>query len=145
MSVWFFPNFIYLFLAVLSSLLLRLFFSCGEQKLLSSCGVQASHWGIFSCCRAWALGCEGFSGCASWALEYRINSCGECGLVAPQHVGSSWIKLNLCLLYWQEDYLPLSHQGSSAQHFLNEILIWVYLTWYIHLKKSKYSKKIFDQ
>ena len=32
------------------------FFSCGERRLLSSCGVQASHFSGFSCCRAWALG-----------------------------------------------------------------------------------------
>ena len=31
------------------------FSSCGEQGLLSTCGVQASHWGGFSYCRAQAL------------------------------------------------------------------------------------------
>ena len=29
--------------------------SCDEQGLFSSCGVQASHCGGFSCCGAWAL------------------------------------------------------------------------------------------
>ena len=32
------------------------FSSCGERGLLSSCGVQASRCGGFSCCRARALG-----------------------------------------------------------------------------------------
>ena len=32
------------------------FCSCGEWGLLSTCGAQASYWGGFSCCRAWALG-----------------------------------------------------------------------------------------
>ena len=30
----------------------------------------------FSCCRAWPLGCMGFSSCSSRALEHRLNSCG---------------------------------------------------------------------
>ena len=39
-----------------SSLLLRLFSSCGNPGLLSSCGAPASHCSGFSCCGAWALG-----------------------------------------------------------------------------------------
>ena len=38
------------------------FSSCGEQGLLSSCSVQASHCSDFSCCGAWALGHVGFDG-----------------------------------------------------------------------------------
>ena len=45
------------------SLLHRLFSSCGEQGLLSSCSAQPSHCGGFSCC-------------SSWALEHRLSSCG---------------------------------------------------------------------
>ena len=30
----------------------------------------------FSCCRAGALGCVGFSSWGSWALEHRLSSCG---------------------------------------------------------------------
>ena len=44
-----------------SSLLCGLFSSCGEQGLLSSCRVWASHCSDFSCCRARALGCVDFS------------------------------------------------------------------------------------
>ena len=40
------------------------------------------------------------------------------GLIALQHVGSSWIRdWNLCLLYWQTDSSPLDHQGSPKMHF----------------------------
>ena len=35
-------------------MLCGLFSSCGEQGLLSSCGVRASHCGGFSCCGTWA-------------------------------------------------------------------------------------------
>ena len=48
------------------------FSSCRKQRLLSSCGVQASHWGGFSCCRAWALGLHS---CSFWALAHRLSSC----------------------------------------------------------------------
>ena len=59
-----------------SSLLLRLFSSCGEQELLSGCHVPASYCGGFSCCGAWALGSLGFSGCSSRVLEQRLSTCG---------------------------------------------------------------------
>ena len=45
-------------------------------RLFSSCGGEASHCGVFSCCRAQALGCMAFSGFSSWALEHRLSSCG---------------------------------------------------------------------
>jgi len=48
------------------SLLLRLFSSWGEQGLLWSFGVQASHCGGFSY-GAQALGPEGFSSFGRWA------------------------------------------------------------------------------
>ena len=36
-----------------------------------------------------SVGHAGFRSCDSQALEYRLNSCGSHGLVAPQHVASS--------------------------------------------------------
>ena len=54
----FFNNFIY-FGCAGSLSLLRLFSSCGEWELLSRCGVLASHFDGFSCCRAWAPGNRG--------------------------------------------------------------------------------------
>ena len=54
-----------------------LFSSCRGQGLLSSCSVQASHCGGFSCCRVQVLGHTGFSSCGSWAIDCRRNSCGS--------------------------------------------------------------------
>ena len=76
--------FYYLFIWSVPDLLLcRLFCSCSERGLLSSCGARASHRGGFSCCGAQALGTWssaveacGFSSCGSWALEHRLNSYG---------------------------------------------------------------------
>ena len=55
------------------------------------------------------------SSCRSRALEHRLSSCGAraycpeaCRIVPDQ-------ELNLCLLLWQVDSLPLSHQGSPTQ------------------------------
>ena len=51
---------IYLFMAVLGLWCIVLgFLSSGEWRLLSSCGVGASHYGGFFCCRAPALGHAG--------------------------------------------------------------------------------------
>ena len=50
-----------------SSLLHRLFSSCGEWALICSCGAWASHRSGFPCCGAQALGHTGFSHCGTWA------------------------------------------------------------------------------
>ena len=71
-------------------------------QAFSSC--DASH-----CCKAWALGHLGFSSCGCQALEHWFNSCGAW---APWYVGSSQTRDQTCLLHWQADSLPLSHQGS---------------------------------
>ena len=67
--IWAFfpPNFI-IFGCAGSPSLHGLFSNGREQGLLSSRGVHASDCGSFSCCRAWALGCMGFSSCSSRAL-----------------------------------------------------------------------------
>ena len=93
-----------------SLLLHRVFSSCGEQGLLSSCGSQASHCGGFFCCKAQAPGCTGFSSCDSRALEHKFTGsvivahrpcCSvECGILLDQ--GS-----NLHPPPWQADSLPL--------------------------------------
>ena len=57
-----------------------IYFCCAESSLLCrlffSCGVWASHSGDFSCCGAQALGHPGFCSCSSQALEHRLSSCG---------------------------------------------------------------------
>ena len=79
----FFLKLAYFFGCAGSSLLCRLFSSCGDEQPLSSCGAWASHCGGFSC-GAQALGRVGFSSashvfssCGSFmVLEHRLNSCG---------------------------------------------------------------------
>ena len=73
------------FLVYLFMVALGLCCFTGEWGLLCSCHMQASHLGVFSCCRAqaqcpWAsvivalgpidvsLGCEGFSSCGLWLV-----------------------------------------------------------------------------
>ena len=72
-----------------------IFSSCKEQALLSRGGAWA---GDYTCYRAGALGCPGFSsvalglsGCGSQAPEHRLNSCGAlaylfaaCGVLLSQ-------------------------------------------------------------
>ena len=104
-------SFYLLIFGCIGSLLLGgLFTSCGEQGLLYSCGAWASHSSGFSCCRARAQGCKGFSSCESWDLEHRLNSCSAaCGIFLDQG-------LNPCLLHWQADSLPLSHQALETEY-----------------------------
>ena len=94
-SVYFIPLFTlhYLFLIALGLCCCsRTFSSCGEQELLSSCGVQASHCSVFSCCRAQALGHAGFGSYGMWA-QWLWRT----GLVAPWHVGSFWTRDQICV------------------------------------------------
>ena len=89
-----FPSFLkilFVFGCAGSSLLHRLFSSCGKQGLCSSCGVQAPHCSGFSCRGARALGAQ-----ASVVAAPGLQSTGpkgqHIGLVAPQHVGSSRLR-----------------------------------------------------
>ena len=43
----------------------------------------------------------------SVVVVHRLSCCAACGIFADQG-------LNLCLLHWQADSLPLSHQGSPS-------------------------------
>ena len=50
----------------------------------------------------------GLSSCSTWAAEHRLSSCcAACGILLGQ-------ESNPCLLHWQGDSLPLSHQGSPV-------------------------------
>ena len=84
---WFFlNNLVYLFSIVRVFSAARAFSRRGKQELLCSCSARASHFGGFSCCRAWALGHVDFGSCGTRALELRFRSCWCMGLVASQHV-----------------------------------------------------------
>ena len=88
--------------------------------LLSSYGVPPSHHGGFSWCRAQALGhyhrpsvvlvvvALGLQSTGSVGVERRHSCSVTCGIFPDQG-------LNPCLLDWQVDSLPLSHQGSPAE------------------------------
>lgn len=80
-AVWKFFLFIFFSSCAGSSLLRGLPSCCGKQGTLPSHRVHASHGRGFSCGRALALGCAGFSGCSSGA-----QLLGHMGRVAPQHV-----------------------------------------------------------
>ena len=74
-----------------SSLLCPGFLQLRRAGALSSCAVQASHCGGFSCCRARAPG--------TWAQQLRLPSSRAQAqqlwgrdFIAPRHVGSSWIR-----------------------------------------------------
>ena len=123
---------IYLFIfGRAGSLLLHgLFSSCSKQRLLSSCGGQASHGSGFSCCGAWALGtltwvvaAYGLRSCGCWlwsrgSAVAALRLCGSraCGIFPDQG-------LNLCPLHWRVDSFPLSHQGSPQSSVLNYMFL----------------------
>ena len=68
---------------------LRLFSSCSERGLLSSCGGRASRCSSFSFCRAWALG-RG----ASVVVIHWLRC--PCGIFLDK-------RSNQCTLHWQVD------------------------------------------
>ena len=93
----------------------RLFSNCREWGLLSSCSKHASSCSGFSCCRAWTIGCVDSEFVVGRLLSTGITvvaygfSCSEaCGICLDQG-------LKPCLLHWQVDSDPLSHQDSPVQ------------------------------
>ena len=51
----------------------------------------ASHWGGFSCCRAWSLGQAGFSSCGKWTQQLW-----HMGFAPPRHMESSQTRDRTC-------------------------------------------------
>ena len=102
-------SFCYLFGCAGSWLLLKPFSNCDERELLSSCGSWASHCSGFSC-GAWAFRCGGFR--SSKFGVYGLRCSAAFGVILDQ--GSKQ-----CLLHWQADSLPLSHQGSLHSLYLD--------------------------
>ena len=92
--------------------------SCGEQGLPSSCSEQASHCGGISCCRAQALGREGFSRC-------RVHT----DLVASRRVGSSQTRDparvpcpgRQILNHWTTGKVPFTKFFKPEKHVLNHL------------------------
>ena len=64
---------------------------CGAQAL-SSCGTRVSHCRVFSCCRAQALTCMGFSSRSTQAQGFWLM-----GVVALWHVASSQTTDQTCV------------------------------------------------
>ena len=113
---FFFKYFTYLFLAVLGLRCCSGFFSlvAASVGLLSSCRAGSSHCQGFSCSRAQAPGSRvsmvvalRLSSIGSIVLAHRLSCSETCGIFPNQ--GS-----NPCLLHWQVDSLPLSHQRSPG-------------------------------
>ena len=115
---WFLCFLIYLILTVLGLHCCSGFslVATSPQRLPFCGSVQASHRGGFIVehrlqgAQASMPAACGFSTCGSQAVKCWVSSCAlscsaACGIFLDQ--GS-----NLCLLHWQVDSLPLSHQGS---------------------------------
>ena len=77
-------------------------FGCA-RGYTSSCGARASLW--FLLLWSTASRARELSSCGSRALEHGPSRSTACGIFPDQ----GW---NPCLLHWQADSLPLSHQGS---------------------------------
>ena len=103
-------------------------FDCAGSLLLcglcSSCSGQAFRRCSFSYCWAQALQC---SGCSSWNTRIpslRLRALGQGSVVAVDGLSCPAARgiflgqgLNPCLLHWQTDSLPMSHQGSPKMCF----------------------------
>ena len=101
-----------------SSMLLGLFSSCGEWRILSSCGVRASHCGGFSCCEAEPLGCRGFRSCSLWAQQLWLPGSRVNGSIAMAH--------RLSCSMWD---LPRSGIGPKCLLCCEAIFLWFPLLW----------------
>ena len=78
---WEDPSFIYLFLPRLG------LHCCSGFSLVAVNGGFSLRWLLLL--QSTGSRHTGFSSCGSWALEHRINSCGQDAYVAPWHVGIS--------------------------------------------------------
>ena len=98
------PIFLFIYLFIFLDVLglrccVRAFLQLQRAGATLPCGAQASHCGGFSCCRAWALGARASVVVAHglqqlWLTGSRAQAqqLWRMGLVALQHVGSSWTR-----------------------------------------------------
>ena len=86
------------------------FSSCGKRRLLSSCGLRASH-------------CSGFS-CGILALELRFSGCGT-QLSAPKYVESSRPGLEPLSPALVGGFLTNDNQGSLILYTLKYIYLFI--------------------
>ena len=111
-------TFIYLFLAALGlqcCTCFSLVVASGGYSVVAVCRLLIA---VASSCRTQALGHAGFSIYRFGVLEHSL-------VVVAHRLRCSAARgifldngLNMCLLHWQVDSLPLSHQGSPLPPFL---------------------------
>ena len=75
-----------------SSILFVCLFVCTGSSFAVRAFASRGKWGRLSSCGAWASSCGDFSCCGAQALEPRLQSSWHMGLVALQHVESSWTR-----------------------------------------------------
>ena len=92
---------------------------CCWAQAFSSCGALASHCGGFSDCEAQALGprasvaaAPGLWSAGSVVVALRLSCSTACGIFPNQ--GS-----DPCLLHWQVNPLPLSHQRGPCYYLFD--------------------------
>ena len=118
----------------------RLFSSCGEWWLLSSWGaslLQRTDSRALRLQKLWHVSSSvadpGLWSTSSAVVAHRLSCSGTCGIFLDQ-------ESNLCLMHWQADSLPLSHQGSPLQFcfvfFFNFILLVNFFHFYFILEYS---------
>ena len=107
-------------LVIVFSLFLAVLGLCCWAPAFSSCGALASHCGGFSHCKAQSLGprasvavAPGLWSTGSVGVALRLSCCSACGIFLNQ--GS-----DPCLLHWQVNPLPLSHQRGPCYYLFDD-------------------------
>ena len=121
-----FKKIFYLFLAVLD-------FCCCSGFCLVAANESFSLWWLLLL-QSTASRHTCFSSCDSWALEHRINSCGQDAYVAPRHVGSSWIRdptrvsclSRQILSHWATREAPQNYNFWNALNLCLSVLFLLY-------------------
>ena len=133
----FFNDFIYLFIfgCAGSSLLLGLSSSCSEQ--VSHCRASLAAVRRLQGARA-AVVSPGLESTGSIVVTHRLSCSAACGIF-PDH-GS-----NPCLLHWQANSLPLSHQETADNRFFGPFYMKIILLQKISIKSMRNTHILFTQ
>ena len=141
--------YLFLFMAMLGLHCCTGFFSCCYEGGYSSYGALASHCSGFSGCnhRLQARGLHQVQHMDSEAMTHQFQSTGSV-VVAHQHSSSMAHGVlpsqgsNPCLLHWQVDCLPLSHQGSPEIVYFNKLSEWFWCTPRFEIHCFRLSKSL---
>ena len=114
------------------------------QRVRAPLQLRSSHCGGFSCCRAWALRCTGFSSCDTQAQQLQLLGSRaqvahglSCSMACEIFLGQG---LNLCFLHLAGEFFTSEPPGKPRNlHVVLNLSLLVFVCFLFNFYSSPYN------